>query len=217
MLHSPGFAHVVAIGILAVAVAASAFALLQWYASETTIEAGFWYEDAPFTLPPDAAETLGGPLSLQEIASIKRLSRSEIERAFSGLRITLSDSRQAFWKVGVVQELDPKGRPTGPRVGESFVFGPLGGTGSVSFLSMALNALRHAPPGASRQTIIEGIGRGIGGTAVHEFAHQILGSTPLKSTDPNSYEYDDANRPSQYYGTLHWSTAWPILQGKIGR
>ena len=51
--------------------------------------------------------------------------------------------------------------------GESHVFGPLESWGSVGFLILAHNAIQYAPPGASRQTIVEGIGRGIGRAAVH--------------------------------------------------
>lgn len=35
--------------------------------------------------------------------------------------------------------------------------------------------------------------------------------------DDTSYEYGNADRASQYYGELHWTTAWPILQQKFGR
>lgn len=36
-------------------------------------------------------------------------------------------------------------------------------------------------------------------------------------TDRTSYEYGNADRPSQYYGELRWTTAWPVLQQKFGR
>jgi hypothetical protein len=103
-----------------------------------------------------------------------------------------------------------------PSVGESYAFGPLGGGGSVAFDNVALNAIRYASPDASRQQIIEGIGRGIGRSAAHEFAHQILGATSIHSEDPNSYEHRSADSPAHYYGELHWATARPLLQEKIG-
>jgi hypothetical protein len=105
--------------------------------------------------------------------------------------------------------------------GESHVFGPLGSWGSVGFLILAHNAIEYAPPAASRQDIVAGIGRGIGRAAVHEFAHQSLGVDNLthidNRTDTTSYEYGNADRPSQYYGELRWTTAWPVLQQKFGR
>jgi hypothetical protein len=83
---------------------------------------------------------------------------------------------------------------------------------------LALGAIKHAPAGAPRQIVVEGIGRGIGRAAVHEFAHQILGVVAMdNATDGNSYEYASFERASQYYGELHWSSAWPLLQRKIGK
>jgi hypothetical protein len=82
---------------------------------------------------------------------------------------------------------------------------------------LAVNAVHHAPSGASRGIIVEGIGRGIGRAAVHEFAHQILGPEMRDNrTDQDTYEYFNADRASQYYGELRWTTAWPLLQDKLG-
>lgn len=82
---------------------------------------------------------------------------------------------------------------------------------------MALKAIRYAPPDASRQTMIDGIGRGIGRVAAHEFAHQILGAAAVhNNADEKSYEYPSPDRSAQYYGELHWTTAWPLLQQKLG-
>jgi hypothetical protein len=65
--------------------------------------------------------------------------------------------------------------------------------------------------------MIEGIGRGIGRVAAHEFAHQILGSAAMhNATDQYSYEYPSPDRASQYYGELHWTIARPLLQRKLG-
>lgn len=95
--------------------------------------------------------------------------------------------------------------------------GPLGGEGTVSVRAVAAQAVHYAPPGATRAAIIEAIGRGIGRTAVHEFAHQILFGEPVPpSTDPQSYEYESSDRAEQYYGSVHWDTAWPFLVRKLG-
>ncbi len=32
-----------------------------------------------------------------------------------------------------------------------------------------------------------------------------------------SYEYEKADRAEQYYGSMHWDTAWPFLVKKLGR
>ena len=176
--------------------------------------AGFWYDDEPFALPAPAAEKLGGLLTEDELASIKQISRAELERAFAGLKIHVADDRAAFWRVEVARSLRPRG-PL-PNAGESLSFGWLGGSGAVSFELVALKAIQYAPAGASRATIIDGIGRGIGRVAAHELAHQILGVGSMHNqTDENSYEYPSPDRASQYYGELHWTTARPILEQKL--
>ena len=81
---------------------------------------------------------------------------------------------RAFWRVEVVRTLRRRG-PL-PNAGESIPRGWLGGSGAVSFDLVALKALQYAPAGATRQTIVDGIGRGIGLVAAHELAHQMIHS-----------------------------------------
>ena len=189
-------------------------ALLLSACHKATPTAGFWYEDIAFALPAPAAEKLGGLLTDGELNTIKTLSRAEVERAFAGLRIRISDDHAAFWRVAVMRSL--RGRGPLPNAGESMPLGFLGGSGGVSFDLVALKAVQYAPDGASRQTIIEGIGRGIGRVAAHEFGHQIL-STGLvhNNDDENSYEYPSPDRAAQYYGDLHWTSARPLLEQKL--
>ena len=202
-------------GFIALVATGSVLAVLGCQAFTRTATAGFWYEDISFALPADATTQLGGPLEQQEIESIKHLSRIELERAFSGLRITVTQRQDAFWRVEVLQTL--QSRSPLPIAGQSFGLGPLGGVGAVGFMILALNGIQYAPSGASRQNMIEGIGRGIGRAAVHEFTHQILGTAAMhNAADENSYEYHSSDRASQYYGELHWSTAWTLLQQKFG-
>lgn len=148
-----------------------------------------------------------------------------MRRAYAGLRIDITERRDAFWRVAVVGAplTVTRNRTTYPFsfAGESRVFGPLGGSGSVAFAILAHNAIEYAPTDASRQQIVDAIGRGIGRAAVHELAHQALGLDNLayidNRTDRYSYEYANADRPSQYYGELRWTTAWPVLLQKFGR
>ncbi len=94
--------------------------------------------------------------------------------------------------------------------------GFLGGSGAVGVDFVAFQAVHFAPGEASRQVIIEGIGRGIGRVAVHEFMHQMLGaSASHNDSDPDSYEHGRPDRASQYYGELHWTTAWPLLRRRF--
>ena len=179
--------------------------------------AGFWYPNAELVLSADARDRLGGALTSDEMESIRQLSRAEVERALSGLRIAVSTNQRAFWRVAVLQSLKRSTNRQRPATGESVAMGFLGGTGAVDFDMVATAAIHFAPPAASRQHIIDGIGRGIGRVAVHEFMHQILGtSIAHNDTDVNSYEYGSPDRRSQYYGELRWTTAWPLLRSKLG-
>jgi hypothetical protein len=215
----------VLIGAIAVLVVTVTSAVIAWRASSATIAAGFWWDDGPFAMSADDAAKIGGPLSTLELARVEQISRAEVERAYRGLRIEVNADRGAFWRVAVIGAplTTTRNRTTYPFsfAGESRVFGPLGGSGSVAFAILAHNAIEYAPASASRQQIVDGIGRGIGRAAVHELAHQALGLDLVSfldnRTDPDSYEYGNADRPSQYYGELRWSVAWPVFRQKFGR
>lgn len=201
------------IGLLAVLITASVFGVLRWQSHRATAAIGFWYEGVSFALPSEASTKLGGPLTAPEIASIQQISRAELERAFAEFRISVTEDSHAFWRVRVVQALNRD-----MNAGESMGLGPLGGTGAVGFSTVAVKAIQYAAPGASRQGMVDGVGRGIGRVAAHEFAHQILGvSVGHNKADPDSYEYPSPDRASQYYGELHWTIARPLLRQKIGQ
>jgi hypothetical protein len=215
----------VVIGAIAVVVVAAASLAIGWHAAGATIDAGFWWDDGPFQLSADDAVKIGGPLRDAELTRMQQLSRAEVERAYAGLRIRVTADRAAFWRVAVVGTplTTRRNHTTYPfsAAGESRSFGPLGGSGSVAFMILAHNAIEYAPADTTRQQIVDGIGRGIGRAAVHELAHQALGPDNVthidNRTDTNSYEYANADRPSQYYGELQWTTAWPVLDERFGR
>jgi hypothetical protein len=166
---------------------------------------------------PEGTRSTFPPLNDEEIASVQRTSRREIEQAFAGLRINVTTDRAAFWRVRVVASLPARRNQALPKAGESIALGMLGGTGAVGFDIVSLNAIRYAPPDANRSAILDAMGRGIGRVAVHEFVHQMFGADDLHdSADHDSYEYASPDRPSQYYGSLHWTTAWSRLQAKFG-
>ena len=179
--------------------------------------AGFRFDNAAAILPADVAARLGGPLTAGESAAIARLSRDEIARAFTGLSVVVTDGSNAFWRVVVAPSIPaPLNRPR-PSAGESMPLGMLGGSGVVAFDLVSFQAIHYAPPGATRQEMMDAIARGVGRVAVHEFMHQMLGvSAAHNDADPNSYECGRPDRAAQYYGELRWTTAWPLLQAKFG-
>ena len=205
-------------GIAAAAVVATLCATLACRTPRTASDVGFWYDEFPFTFSEAVTAALGGPLSTSEVDTIKRISRDELTRAFSGLEVTFTDSRQAFWTIHVRQSLQRRPGQKLPNAGETLAMGPLGGRSGVDFTEVVMAAIAHAPPGALRQALIDGIGRGIGRVAAHELAHAILGTGGSMDNrkDEHSYEYFTHNRPSQYYGELHWAGAWPMLVERVG-
>jgi hypothetical protein len=203
------------IGLAAVAVGLVAFAALQWGASNASFAAALWFEDDALTLPAAVQSRLGGPLSDQEVDRIAAIARAEVDKAFTGLRVRTVNGTDGFWRVAVVRSVPGQG-PL-PRSGETLLLGPLGGTGAVGVDVVAFNAVRYAPPGATRAIILDAMGRGIGRVAVHELAHQMLGVAVVHDeADDQSYEYPTPARAAQYYGELHWTVAWPVLQRKLG-
>jgi hypothetical protein len=205
-----GFAATLIVTILCVVVA--------WRASRTVFDVGFWFEDFPFVVSEGATAVIGGPLTGPEIEAIKRISHDELARAYAGLNVRFIDSPRAFWTGRVRGSFERKRFQRLPIAGETFLMGPLGGRSSVNFAEVVMAAIAHAPPGTTRQILVEGIGRGIGRTAAHELAHAILGvSGPMDNrTDALSYEYFTHSRPSQFYGELHWAQAWPVLVERVG-
>ena len=176
-------------------------------------DAGFWFEDVSYASPK-----FGAPVTNAEVETIARVARAELARAFHGLPITLSDRRDATYRIRVVQELrDSRFLWRNVAIaGESRAVSGFGGQGAVSFDFLASGAVAYAPDNASRASMIEAIGRGIGRTAVHEFTHQFLPRAPIHdSTDVMSYEYGSAARREQYFGELHWDLAWPLLERRL--
>lgn len=174
---------------------------------------GFWFERVSYASP-----VLGGPITPGDMVIIETTARAEIATAFQGMNVIVSDRRDARYGVQVVQDLlDQRMRTRKVSVaGESRVVRGFGGRGAVNFSYMAGAAIVYAPASASRREIVEAIGRGIGRAAVHEFTHQLLPNTQIDGThDRLSYEYGAASRSEQYFGTLHWDIAGPLLAARF--
>jgi hypothetical protein len=202
----------------AVAIAVVILAILQWRSSRVVIEAGFWFDEVTFDLPPLDVQQIGGPVTDEEKAMIRDLAWAELRTAYADLRLRLTDNHSAFYRARVVQGFLTPGSKIGRgAAGETHVLGPLGGISTISAMIAVRGAFAYAPEGATRRAILEGIGRGIGRTAVHEFQHQLLGPESVHSRDDRSYEYGSPDRIGQYYGPIHWSTAWEPLVERLGK
>jgi hypothetical protein len=190
--------------------------LLACGARDRIVSAGFWFEQVSYGPAEAMVNRLGGPLTPAELRSIEDVARGEINRAFSPLRIQITADRNAMYRIRVVQDLRNLRAPRAPGpAAESRSVPGLGGEGAVSFRMLVSNAVAYAGD-ADRTAIITAIGKGIGHAAVHEFAHQLLGTAARHSRDATSYEYESSARREQYYGELHWDVAWPVLQRRVG-
>jgi hypothetical protein len=195
---------------------AAIFALgLSYCAKAHVVEAGFWFDRVTFDLPVGDVERIGGPIRPDEQSQIESVARAELEQAYAGLRIRFTRQPSGFYRVSVVQDIPGRALPVAG-ASRRVPFG--GGVGSVSFRTLGSQAVANAARDAGRARIIEAMGKGIGRTAAHEFAHQILIHVNLHDTkDPDSYENGISNRPSQFYGTLHWAFARPLLAKTLNK
>jgi hypothetical protein len=196
-------------------VLAAATALLGWRHAEEargrTIEAGFWFEEVSFR-----SSRIGGPLTVAEIARVHDTAVGELATAFQGLRLRFSGNRRARYHVRVVQAVrDARMEWPVYVAGQSRAMAGLGGGGVVNFTLLANGAVVHAPDDLDRAGIIEAIGRGIGRSAAHEFAHQLLPRAQFHSRNRASYEFYAASRPEQYFGEVEWDLAGPLLRARF--
>lgn len=209
-----GSAHLAA--LLVTTVLTLATGLLGWRHTEDArrrvIEAGFWVEDVSFQ-----SSRLGEPLTGAEIIRVHDTALSELMTAFDGLRIRFSGNRLARYHVRVVQSVrDERLEWQNDVAGQSRGMAGFGGGGVVNFTLLANGAVVYAPDDLDRAGIIEAIGRGIGRSAAHEFAHQLLPRAALHSSrNRASYEFYAASRPEQYFGELRWDLAGPLLQQRL--
>lgn len=178
------------------------------------IELGFWFEPVAFS-----STRLGAPITADELAAIETMARAEVRNAFRDFDVTVTTNRNARYKVNVVQQLQD-GRMLRRKVdvaGQSRFIAGLGGAGAVSFNFVASGATVYAPDTADRATVLEALGRALGRTAVHEFAHQLAPRTPIHDTrSPNSYE-SGTTSAAQYFGEMGWDIARPELEQRLKR
>jgi hypothetical protein len=199
-------------------VLASVTVLMGWCSAEESrgrvIEAGFWFEDVSFQ-----SSRLGEPLTASELQRVHETALAELGTAFDGLRIRFTTNRRARYHVRVVQSVrDPRLKWPNYVAGQSRGMAGFGGGGVVNFTLLANGAVVYAPDDLDRAGIVEAIGRGVGRSTAHEFAHQLLPRAALHSSrNRASYEFYAASRPEQYFGDVHWDFAQPLLRARFGR
>lgn len=178
------------------------------------IPAAFWFDGVTPASVTVVSERLSAPLTSAELLVIESDARRELQLAFEHTRLQFTDTPSPAFRVRVVPQ--PEHGRSFPAAGESRAFGGIRGNGTVNFNVVALGALAYADASSNRQTLIRAIGRGVGRTAVHEFAHQILGPAGMDGTaDPLTYEHGDL-RAEHFYAPLHWGPAAARLQQRIG-
>ena len=178
---------------------------------------GFLFNADACVLRAGAFQPFGDLLSDEERQTIQQLARTELAEAFAPVRVVITTNPSAFWRIAVVRSLPTRASQALPRSGESIALGPLGGGGTVACDVIVRKAMQFAPEGATRAQVVDAIGRGVGRTAVHELVHQMLGASGTHNdADADSFEHGSSDRASQFYGTLHWTTALPLLRAKLG-
>jgi hypothetical protein len=203
------------LAVVTLVVAAATLTAIRSKPSGTTV--GFWFEPISSETLTDVPERLGA-ISAGDLEVIESLAFAELAHAFRDFQVTVTARRDATYRVRVVDSLrNPLAPKMFPPSGESRSIPGLGGQGAVNFRLFAHSAVAYAPTAADRAAIIAGIGRGIGRAAVHEFAHQFLGSIDIHSKqDVSNYEYRSADRIEQYYGDMRWGRAGPLIAKRMG-
>jgi len=174
------------------------------------ITAGLWLERVGPDASAEFVERVRGPLTGVELARIEQVARHELALAFAMTCVHVTDSRAARYRVRV------EAGTLGFLAGQSRPLPGLRGDGVISFASIAASAVAFAPRDANREVLVDAIGRGLGRTAAHEVAHQLLGILDIHDPqDRLSYEYPDL-RPEHFYGQLHWTIAAAPLTARVG-
>ena len=200
--------------IASLVVAANCATACHLAASDRLIHASFWFDGVTPASVSVVSERLRTPLTSADLLAIESTARRELQIAFEHTRLQFTRSPKPVFRVRVVPQ--PEHGRSFPAAGESRAFGGILGNGTVNFNIVALSALAYADRSSDREALVHAIGRGVGRTAVHEFAHQILGPAGMDgSADRLSYEHGDL-RAEHFYAQLHWGPAAVRLHQRIG-
>jgi RHS repeat-associated protein len=144
-------------------------------------------------------------LDATDVETIKLWAYQTMRQAFSGLTVSLSEGSGTNYIT--VNDNYPPGN-----AGDTRLF--FARTSDVNFGILAGLARSYTPPGTARSELMAAIGRGVGATSAHEFAHQM--QVGHQDFDANAYDYDSADNAQHFYGQLHWTPgAWQRLQQRL--
>jgi len=198
------------IAITVTVLGAAGVSLWSYRVNREGVTAGVRFDAIGPDASPEFAQRTGTAMTRDELATLESVARTEVETAFAMTCVRITDSLDSRYRVRV------KAGTIGLVAGQSRSLPGLRGNGEVSFASIAAGAVAFAPAGADRAELVNAIGRGVGRTAAHELAHQLLGSMDIHDKkDRLSYEYPDL-RPEHFYQPLHWTIAGPPLKARYG-
>ena len=168
-----------------------------------------------FDLPVGDVDRIGGPIRPEEQSQIESIARAELETAYAGLRIrftgqpraSIASASSRIFLAVACRWPEPRGALPSAAASAPSTFGRW---------ATRLSPMRRATPIAPR--IIEAIGKGHrphrrARIRAPDSRHVNMHDTK----DPDSYENGISNRPSQFYGTLHWAFARPLLAQTLGQ
>jgi RHS repeat-associated protein len=161
-----------------------------------------WSND--FLLPTSRGGTSSADVvSPSEVAEVKLWTYQTMRLAYSGWAVVISEGGGTN-RIVINQAYPNSAGDTRP----------FASTSDVNLNQLAAMARTHTPAGAPRTELLAALGRGIGATAAHEFAHQM--GVDHQDHDAFSYDYDSADVPQHFYGQLHWTgSARTILERKL--
>ena len=205
-------AAVAAISALSAAILVNVWPQSQGFRGGSRLRViNFRWENS-FTFPryPEADDLTTG-----EVELLKLWTDQTLRLALSGLAVVVAGEGSGTNTMVVKQR-----ETTGNYAGSTIQFTS---ASEISYGILASQAARFAtapsPTGAGRMAIIEAIGRGIGATAVHEFAHQIGVPLPIvdQGGDSGAWNFHVSNRSAAFWGQLHWTgPARDDLEGRVG-
>jgi hypothetical protein len=160
-------------------------------------------------------------LTLQEQAHVKAVALQTLQEAFRGFDVTVREGRDAVHLVvvdkGFVAGLLPVGQPA--PVGET---SPFAWVSRVHFeelcdtlLTVAGCAGAAAHCTRTRAELVDGLGRGIGGTAAHELGHQAGFRFALDARCDACYDGGTSNTVEHFFGSQHWSEAALAIMRRV--